>query len=219
LPEFGAQALDSLRQPLETGEVVVARANAHVRYPACVQLVAAMNPCRCGVGGLGRGACGKAPRCQQAYQGRLSGPLLDRIDITVEVPPVTAADMSLPPPAEGSQAVATRVAAARELAQGRADGAGRGATGLNARAEGAWLEAIAALDDPAKALLANAAEATSLTARGWTRTLRLARTIADLDHSASVRRVHVAEALIYRRVGPGSEGISAPRSSAFSIRR
>ena len=90
LPEFSAQALDSLRAPLETGEVSVARANAHIRYPARVQLVAAMNPCRCGHGGLGRGACGRAPRCQQSYQTRISGPLLDRIDLQVEVPPVTA---------------------------------------------------------------------------------------------------------------------------------
>src|SRR5471032_656047 len=140
MPEFSAQALDSLRQPLETAEVTVARANAHVRYPAKVQLVAAMNPCRCGAGGLGRGACGKAPRCQQAYQGRVSGPLLDRIDLTVEVPPVTAADLSLPPPAEGSAEVAARVAAARDTQGARAKAAGNGAPRLNNRAEGAWLE-------------------------------------------------------------------------------
>ncbi|RZJ89369.1 MAG: ATP-binding protein, partial [Brevundimonas sp.] len=101
LPEYSAQALDSLRQPLETGEIIVARANAHVRYPARFQLVAAMNPCRCGLGGAGRGACGKAPRCQRDYRNRISGPMFDRIDLTVETPPVTAADMALPPPAEG----------------------------------------------------------------------------------------------------------------------
>ena len=120
LPEFRAQALDSAcAQPLETGEVVVARANAHVRYPARFQLVAAMNPCRCGLGGPGRGACGKAPRCQRDYQGRISGPLFDRIDLQVEVPPVTAADLALPPPAEGTAEAAARVAAARAAA-GRA---------------------------------------------------------------------------------------------------
>ena len=102
LPEYSAQALDSLRQPLETGEIVVARANAHVRYPARFQLIAAMNPCRCGLGGGGKGACGKAPRCQRDYQNRISGPMFDRIDLTVETPPVTAADMALPPPAEGT---------------------------------------------------------------------------------------------------------------------
>jgi len=217
LPEFSAQALDSLRQPLETAEVTVARANAHVRYPARVQLVAAMNPCRCGVGGLGRGGCGKAPRCQQSYQGRVSGPLLDRIDLTVDVPPVTAADLSLPPPAEGTAEVAARVATARETQAARARQAGNGAAPLNARAEGAWLETIAALDAPAKALLARAAEAGALTARGWSRTLRLARTIADLEGAPAVRRVHVAEALIYRRIGPGSEGVGEARMSVFGM--
>ncbi len=217
MPEFSAQALDSLRQPLESSEVTIARANAHVRYPARVQLVAAMNPCRCGHGGLGKGHCGKAPRCQQAYQGRVSGPLLDRIDLTVEVPPVTAADLSLPPPAEGSAEVAARLAAARDLAAARAEAAGNGATALNARAEGAWLETIAALDPPAKALMARAAEAGALTARGWTRTLRLARTIADLEGANAVRRVHVAEALIYRRIGPASEGVGEARASVYGL--
>jgi len=213
LPEFSAQALDSLRQPLETGEVTVARANAHVRYPARVQLVAAMNPCRCGVGGLGRGACGKGPRCIQAYQGRVSGPLLDRIDLTVDVPPVTAADLALPPPAEGTAEVAARVAAAREIQAHRAEAAGERASPLNARADGAWLEHIVALDAPARTLMARAAEARTLTARGWTRTLRLARTIADLEGGGPVRRVHVAEALIYRRMGPGADGVGETTSA------
>jgi magnesium chelatase family protein len=204
LPEFGVQALDSLRQPLETGEVVVARANAHVRYPARVQLVAAMNPCRCGHGGPGRGACGRAPRCQTDYQGRISGPLLDRIDLQVEVPPVTPADLALPPPAEGTAEAAARVARARALQAERAAAAGEAGGALNATADGEWLETIAALDAPARALLSRAAEAGGLTARGWTRTLRLARTIADLDGSDAVARVHVAEALIYRRVAPAS---------------
>jgi len=203
LPEFGAQALDSLRQPLETGEVVVARANAHVRYPARFQLVAAMNPCRCGHGGPGRGACGRAPRCQTDYQGRISGPLMDRIDLAVEVPPVTAADLALPAPAEGTAEASARVAQARRLQVDRAAAGGDAAQPLNSLAEGDWLETIADLDPPARALLAKAAEAGNLSARGWTRTLRLARTIADLEGSPGVRRVHVAEALIYRRVAPG----------------
>jgi len=193
LPEFSRQALDSLRQPLETGDVVVARANAHIRYPARVQLVAALNPCRCGHGGLGKGHCGKAPRCQRDYQGKVSGPLLDRIDLQIEVPPVTAADLALPAPAEGTAEAAARVLAARE---GQLE---RGA--LNARLEGEGLEVAAALDLPARTLLTRAAEAGGLTARGWTRTLRLARTIADLEGADAVRRVHVAEALIYRRAG------------------
>lgn len=194
LPEFAPQALDSLRAPLETGEVMVARANAHIRYPARVQLVAAMNPCRCGVGGPGRGACGKAPRCQSQYQGRISGPLMDRIDLQVEVGAVTAADLGLPPPAEGSAQARARVAAAREVQADRQDG-------INALAEGAALDRIAALDDAGRALLTRAAEAGNLSARGWARTLRLARTIADLEGAGTVRRAHIAEALIYRRAG------------------
>jgi magnesium chelatase family protein len=205
LPEFGAQALDSLRQPLETGEVVVARANAHVRYPARFQLVAAMNPCRCGHGGPGRGACGRAPRCQTDYQGKISGPLMDRIDLQVEVPPVTAADLALPAPAEGTAEASARVLAARTLQLDRSKGR-EGPPVLNAQAEGDFLEAIVDLDPPARALLARAAEAGGLSARGWTRTLRLARTIADLEGSGPVRRVHIAEALIYRRIAPAMAG-------------
>ena len=209
LPEFSAQALDSLRQPLETGEVVVARANAHIRYPARFQLVAAMNPCRCGHGGAGRGACGRAPRCQADYQRRVSGPMMDRMDLVVEVPPVTAADMALPPPAEGTAEAAERVARARTIQLARAAEAGETASPLNAQASGDRLDAIADLDAPARALLSKAAEGAGLTARGWTRTLRLARTIADLEDAASVRRVHLAEALIYRRMSAEGAAVLA----------
>ena len=211
IPEFSAQALDSLRQPLETGEVMVARANHHVRYPARVQLVAAMNPCKCGHGGAGKGWCGKAPRCQRDYQGKISGPLIDRIDLQVEVPPVTAADLALPPPAEGSTEVAARVAQAREAQSSRAAELGLDPeAGLNATAAGAALEKVAAPDAAGQALLSRAAELGGLTARGWTRTLRLARTIADLDGATGVLRRHIAEALIYRR---GSLEPAAPVSS------
>ncbi len=201
LPEFSAQALDSLRAPLETGEVMVARANAHIRYPARVQLVAAQNPCRCGHGGPGKGYCGKAPRCQRDYQGRVSGPLIDRIDLQIDVPPVSAADLALPPPSEGSAEVAARVAAARQGQVDRANGWPSGAPPLNAMADGDFLEKAAGLDEAARSLMARAADAGHLTARGWTRALRLARTIADLEGAMSVKRLHVAEALIYRRVG------------------
>jgi magnesium chelatase family protein len=211
LPEFGTQALDSLRQPLETGEVIVARANAHVRYPSRFQLVAAMNPCRCGHGGPGKGACGRAPRCQTDYQGRISGPLMDRIDLQVEVPPVTAADMALPAPSEGTAEAAARVARARRLQSDRAVASGReGVAVINSLAEGDWLETIADLEASARALLSRAAEAGGLSARGWTRTLRLARTIADLEGAEAIRRVHVAEALIYRRVAPGVASAVTP---------
>jgi magnesium chelatase family protein len=218
LPEFSAQALDSLRAPLETGEVMVARANFHIRYPAKVQLVAAQNPCRCGLGGPGRGHCGKAPRCQISYQARVSGPLLDRIDLTVDVPPVTAADLALPPPAEGTAEVAARVATAREIQAARAAKAGEPVATLNARAEGEWLERIVALDAPGRALITRAAEAGGLSARGWTRTLRLARTIADLEGAGPVRRIHIAEALIYRRIRPSADAATGEaRASAYSL--
>ncbi len=119
LPEFQRAVLDSLRQPIETGEAVVARANAHVRYPARFQLVAAMNPCRCGYLSDPAQACGRAPKCAADYQSRISGPLFDRIDLHVEVAGVTAADLALPPPAEGSAEVAARVAAARDIQRAR----------------------------------------------------------------------------------------------------
>jgi magnesium chelatase family protein len=159
-------------------------------------------PCKCGHGGAGRGHCGRAPRCQLDYQAKVSGPFMDRIDLQIEVPPVSAADLALPSPAEGTAEAAARVAAARRLQAERARASeDPRAGGLNARAEGEWLEAIAAPDPAARALLARAAEAGGLTARGWTRTLRLARTIADLEGSDAVKRPHVAEALIYRRAG------------------
>ena len=207
LPEFSAQALDSLRQPLETGEITVARAAGHVRYPARFQLVAAQNPCKCGKGGEGRGACGRAPRCQVDYRARVSGPFLDRIDLQVEVPAVRAADLALPPAAEGTAEVAARVAAARQVQVRRAAAAGRPeAEAANARASGDWLQAIADPEPDARALLTRAADTAGLTARGWSRVLRLARTLADLETGAGeeagpVARRHVAEALAYRGVG------------------
>ena len=152
-----------------------------------------------------------------SYQSRVSGPLLDRIDLTVDVPPVTAADLALPAPAEGTAEVAARVAVAREVQSSRAAKAGDGVAALNARAEGEWLETIAALDPPARALLTRAAEAGGLSARGWSRTLRLARTIADLEGAGAVRRVHVAEALIYRRIAPAAESLGETRASVYSF--
>ena len=205
LPEFSAQALDSLRQPLETGEVVVARANAHVRYPARFQLIAAQNPCKCGLGGTGKGACGRAPRCQSDYQMKVSGPFMDRIDLQIEVPAVSAADLALPAPSEGTAQAATRVAQARALQADRAARSGHDqAMAMNCRADGDWLDVICDLSPPARALMSKAAESGHLTARGWTRTLRLARTIADLEGAGAVSRVHIAESLIYRRVAPAS---------------
>ena len=197
LPEFQRGALDSLRQPIETGEVVVARANAHVRFPARFQLVAAMNPCRCGYLGDPGQACGRAPKCAVDYQSRISGPLFDRIDVHVDVGSVSAADMSLPPPAEGSAEVAQRVARARDIQRARYDGKG---VRTNAEAEGELLDAVAGPDAAGIRLLTEAADRMRLTARGYHRVLRVARTIADLSGAERVGRPHVAEALSYRRL-------------------
>ncbi|MEB3416602.1 YifB family Mg chelatase-like AAA ATPase [Alteriqipengyuania sp. WL0013] len=199
LPEFQRAVLDSLRQPLETGEVSVARANAHVTFPARVQLIAAMNPCRCGHLGDPALACSRAPRCAADYQSKVSGPLLDRIDLHVEVDPVSAADLALPPPAEGSAEVAARVAAARAVQTARLEGTG---ARTNAEMDGDTLEAHATPDEAGRKLLLQAADAMRLSARGYTRMLRVARTIADLAGAQQVGRIHVAEALSYRRQPP-----------------
>jgi magnesium chelatase family protein len=199
LPEFQRPVLDSLRQPLETGTVSVARANAHVTFPARVQLIAAMNPCRCGHLGDPALACSRAPRCAADYQAKVSGPLLDRIDLHVDVAAVSAADLVLPPPAEGSAEVAARVKAARDVQTVRYEGTG---VRTNAEADGELLAQVATPDEPGRRLLAQAAEAMRLSARGYHRVLRVARTIADLAGSEGVGRVHVAEALSYRRQAP-----------------
>jgi magnesium chelatase family protein len=200
LPEFLPQVLDSLRQPLETGEVLIARANHRVTYPSRFQLVAAMNPCRCGQATEPGFVCRRQPneRCMAQYQARLSGPLLDRIDLAIEVPAVTAADLILPPPAEGSTEVASRVAVARDRQARRYAGLGLEGVTSNAACPAPLLEEIARPDGDGLALIRDAADAMRLSARGFHRVMKVARTLADLDGDESVRRIHLAEALSYR---------------------
>jgi magnesium chelatase family protein len=200
LPEFQRPTLESLRQPMESGRAVVARVNHHVTYPARFQLVAAMNPCRCGHLDDAALACSRAPKCAQEYQAKISGPLFDRIDLHVDVPAVPASDLSLPAPREGSAEVAARVLTARAVQTKRYDG--YGAT-CNAEADGTLLEEVAAPDRDGRDLLNQAAEKLKLTARGYHRVMRVARTLADLDGAFRVGRLHVAEALSYRRIAPG----------------
>jgi magnesium chelatase family protein len=210
LPEFQPQALDGLRQPLETGEVAVSRANHRVVYPARFQLIAAMNPCRCGHARDPGYACRRQPneRCEAQYQARLSGPLLDRFDLQLMVPAVSAADLILPPPAEGSREVAARVARARAIQRARYDSLGLPGVGANAAAPAAAMEDVARLDGPGAALIREAADKYALTARGFHRVMKLARTIADLEGVEAVARAHLAEALAYRA------GIAAGRLAA-----
>ncbi len=201
LPEFPRQVLETLRQPLETGEVAVARANAHVRYPCRFLLVAAANPCRCGhMTDPGR-ACARAPACGADYLGRISGPLMDRFDLRVEVPPVSWSDLDRPADGESSATVAARVTAARAVQDHRF--AGHEGLRVNADAEGAVLDQIATPDAGGRDLLLRAADRFGLSARAYHRILRVARTIADLDGSATVRQPHIAEALSYR-IAPGA---------------
>ncbi len=199
LPEFPRPALDSLRQPMESGRTTVSRATAHITYPARFQLVAAMNPCRCGFLGDATRECGRAPRCGEDYQNKVSGPVLDRMDLTVEVQPASAAELARAPAGEQSEAVAARVARARaaQLARYGADG-----PLCNAEVDMAAVQLV----PDAQALASQAMDRLRLSPRGYTRVLRVARSIADLAGATVVGRVHVAEALAFRHRVPGRKG-------------
>ena len=216
LPEFQRGALEALRQPLETGRATIARVNAHVTYPASIQLVAAMNPCRCGHLDNPAEACSQAPKCADTYQSRISGPLFDRIALHVDVPAVNPADLGLPAPVENSADITIRVAAARAIQKQRFQRLGADAgVRTNSDADGKLLDEIARPDDAARRLLIEASEKMGLSARGYHRVLKVARTLADLDGTGpddtSLDRIHIAEALSYRRIRPGRGAMLASK--------
>ncbi|MDR9484247.1 MAG: YifB family Mg chelatase-like AAA ATPase [Sediminimonas sp.] len=198
-PEFSRTVLETLRQPIETGEVMIARANAHVKYPCRFMLVAAANPCKCGYLSDPSRACSRAPACGEDYMGRISGPLMDRFDLRVDVPPVAFTDLDLPASGDTSTQVAARVAKARARQHDRF--ADHPDAHLNADAEGSTLTEIATPDAEGRALLSRVADRFGLSARGYHRVLRVARTIADLDGDYGVSHAHIAEAVSYRVAG------------------
>lgn len=198
LPEFSSQVLDSLRQPLENGETSIARANHRITYPSKIQLIAAMNPCRCGKAYEPGYACSRGANCAERYQARLSGPLLDRIDIHIEVPAVTALDLLDDQPTEKSAVIRERVVAAREIQKERFTKLANDPAILNATCNAALLQEIIHPSKEGKALLKDAAAKLQLSARGFHKALRVARTLADLEGEREVARSHIAEALSYR---------------------
>lgn len=202
LPEFNRSALESLRQPLEAGKVTVARANSHVTYPSQFQLIAAMNPCRCGYFGDKSRECSRAPRCAGDYQSKISGPLMDRFDVVIDVPEIKASELLGAPDGEDSALIAQRVNQSRVFQSERLRSLGITKDDSNATVDSETLEKIITLSDPAQALLAQVLERFRLSGRGYHRILRVSRTIADLDQSEIIESRHLSEAVSYRRIVP-----------------
>jgi magnesium chelatase family protein len=196
LPEFDRKVLETLREPLESGRVHIARAARHADFPAEFQLVAAMNPCPCGFQGHASGKCRCTPDQVARYRGKLSGPFLDRIDLLIEVPALPTDALTGKPDGETSATVRARVEAAASRQQARQQGP-------NARLSAAQIESLCQPDEAGRTLLRQAGQRLDLSARGWHRILRVARTIADLAGSEDIRAPHLAEAIQYRRLASG----------------
>lgn len=205
LPEFNRSTLEALRQPIENGYVSISRVNSHIRYPANFQLVAAMNPCRCGYLGVNGQECSRAPKCAEEYQSKISGPLMDRFDIHIQVPPVSPWDIADVKKGETSEQIRQRVIAARKIQQERFKALGYPNLHTNAQLKGDILEQVTVLSSDAKRLLVSFADKMRMSARAYHRTLKLARTIADLQNEKNVSKVHIAEALSYRYVKPSKQ--------------
>ena len=205
LPEFNRSTLEALRQPLENGYVSISRVNSHTQYPANFQLIAAMNPCRCGYLGQSGQECSRAPKCAEEYQNKISGPLMDRFDIHIQVPPVSPWDISSVKKGESSATIRQRVIAARKIQQERFLQLGHPELHTNSQLKGDLLEQVTVLEAEAKSLLIGFADKMKMSARAYHRTLKLARTIADLQNEKKVSKVHIAEALSYRYVMPSKQ--------------
>ncbi|MEG0766006.1 MAG: ATP-binding protein, partial [Pseudoflavonifractor sp.] len=195
LPEFQSNVLEVLRQPLEDGHVTISRASGSVNYPASFMLVCAMNPCKCGWYGHPSGRCSCSEAAVEKYQGRISGPLMDRIDLHVEVPPLEFDELARTAPAESSADIRRRVNGARKIQTQRFGAEG---PSCNARMDQKELRACCVLSGDCQALMKGAFTRMGLTARSYDRILRVARTIADLDGAAEIALPHLAEALQYR---------------------
>ncbi len=199
LPEFQRQTIEALRQPLEDKKITISRAKEHVTYPANIQLVAAMNPCRCGYLGIQNKECSKAPICAKDYLNKISGPVLDRFDITICMNNINNSELLSPPrQSETSEVIRKRVIEVREKQINRALSHGVSSNQLNGQIGNKYLETIANMTREAKELIKDVMSRTYLSARGFHKTIKVARTIADMRNSDNIDIVDLSEALQYR---------------------